>query len=138
MWFESSAAPLGGVGGWGGSMDTAQVARMFFTGRNSQVFYWFKCVSSQSKLQLVVCLRAPLLGHGSDPNPLKCLCVAAWDGVPMSPALPARVPAAGLGEMQLPMGKSHGFKVEHCNEEEEKKIYLGRIRTGYWEVVEQV
>lgn len=102
-------------------MDTAQVVRMFFTGRNSQVFYWFKCVSSQSKLQLVVCLRAPLLGHSSDPNPLKCFCVA----------LPARVPAAGLGEMQLPMGKSHGFKVEHCNEEEEKKIYLGRIRTGY-------
>lgn len=92
-------------------MDTARVTRVFFTGRNPQVFCWFKCVSSQSMLQLVVCLRAPLMGCSSDPNPLKCLWVAAWEGVPVSPALPARVPAAGLGGMQLPVGKSHGFKV---------------------------
>lgn len=65
-------------------MDTAQVARMFFMGRNAQVFCWFKCVSSQSMLQLV-CLRAPLVGCSSAPNPPKCLFVAAWEGVPVSP-----------------------------------------------------
>lgn len=136
VWFESSTALQGG-GVAGEDMDTVQVARMFIMGRNSQVFYWFKCVSSQSMLQLMMCLRAPLLARSSDPNPLK-LCLAAWEGVPMSPALLARVPAAGLGEMQLPMGRSLGFKVGDWNEEEEKKIYLGRIRTGYWEAVEQV
>lgn len=94
-------------------MDTAQLARMFFTRRNPQVSHWVKRVSSQSMLQLVVCPRAPLLGCSSDPNPLKCLCIAAWEGVPMSPALLARVPAAGLDEIQLPVGKSHGFKVRN-------------------------
>lgn len=44
------------------------------------------------------------------PEMFVCCCMG---GCSVSPALLARVPAAGLGEMQLPMGKSHGFKVRN-------------------------
>lgn len=138
VWFESSAACRVG---WVAeeAVWTQHSCQGCSSGEETRrCFVGLSVSPPRSMLQLVVCLRAPLVGCSLASNPLKCLCVAAWESVPVSPDLLARVPAAGLSEMQLPVGKSHGFKVGNWNEEEERKIYLGRIRTGYWEAVEQV
>lgn len=67
-------------------MVAAHVAKMFFMGRNPQVFYWFKCISSQSMLQLMVS-QGTTLGLELRSKLPEMFCVAAWEGVPMCPAL---------------------------------------------------
>lgn len=67
-------------------MDTAQGAKMFFfVGRNPQVFYWFKCVSSQCMLQLVVSqgTTAGLQLRSKPPEMFVCCCMGGCSHVPI-------------------------------------------------------